>query len=175
MNELVLSLLLFASQQTGYSIPTDIQPQVIYASHSYFVNNFCDGADTAFQPCFFVGMYIPDKNEIYIDITREASEEKNAFIVHELTHFLQHAHSVHQGFSCDEAIIRETEAYKTENAYRALHDLHPNRVPDKDSSGIICDHEKASAIDNTPDSTQGEGPWLPVPDPFPYIQGEGPS
>ncbi len=134
-----MSLLLFASQQTGYPIPEDIQPQVIYASHSYFVSRWCDGVDTAILPCTFVGMYLLNGNhELYIDITKLQGEEKNAFLVHELVHFLQDVNHVHEGTNCGEARIREDEAYRVENFYGALHEV-PYNQPASDEE-IICNH-----------------------------------
>lgn len=166
---------MFVSQETGYPIPKDIQPQIIYASHSYFVHRWCDDVDTAFQKCNIVGMYLIGKYEIYIDITSEAGEEKNAFLVHELTHFLQDVNNSYPGTSCNAALLRESEAYRVENDYGVLHDVPYNHSLEAGSASIFCDDDKKSAIDDAPDTTQGEGPWLPVPDPFPYTQGEGPS
>jgi hypothetical protein len=140
VNDLILSLLFFISQQTGYHIPSDIQPQIFYASHSYFVDRFCDGVDTAMQPCEFVGMYINGKHQIYIDITNKGNEEKNSLLVHELTHFLQDVNHSHQGWSCDQAMIRENEAYNAENVYGLAHGVNYNPPPNKDDPAIICDH-----------------------------------
>ncbi len=140
VNDLILSLLFFAAQQTGYSIPPDIQPQVIYASHSYFVNRFCDGVDTPQDPCTTVGMYFIGSHQIYIDVTVLHGERKNSFIVHELTHFLQDTNHVYVGTNCAVARLREDEAYKVENIYGLSHGVEYN--PPASDEDIICDHTK---------------------------------
>ena len=140
MSELILSLLLFASQETGYPIPTDIQPQIIYASHSYVVREFCGGVDNPFQPCNIVGMYLMGEHKIYIDITVVQGETKNSFIVHELTHFLQDVNHSHEGTSCSQARLREDEAYRVENVYGLMHGVEYNEPASDDE--IICDHTK---------------------------------
>lgn len=172
MNDLILTLLVFVSQQTGYHIPPDIQPQVIYASHSYFVSHFCDGIDTVMVPCDTVGMYLVQKNEIYIDITKLDGDRKNSFLVHELTHFLQHANHAHLGTSCAEARIREDEAYKVQNIYGLAHGVVYN--PPASDEDIICDHTQNPAITRMPYYDNGDGPWLRSNKVIRYAQGEGP-
>lgn len=138
MNDLIASLLFFVAQQTGYHIPPDIQPNMVYASHSYFVNRFCDGIDQPGLSCDTVGIYVRGKYTIYIDITKTAGEKKNSFIVHELTHFLQDTNHNYEGSSCTAARAREDEAYRVENIYGIAHGVRYNE-PASDED-ILCDH-----------------------------------
>lgn len=128
----------FAASHTDYHIPSDIQPQVVYASHSYFVNRFCDGVESVALPCDTVGIYIRGKFTIYIDITKTTGEKKNSFIVHELTHFLQDTNHKYEGSSCTAARAREDEAYRIENEYGLAHGV-PYNAPASDED-ILCDH-----------------------------------
>lgn len=104
-----------ASNLSGYSMP-DMQPTVIAVSHQYFVDKVCHGIDTIDKPCIYRGLYTYNDRTIHLDQTLSPSDF-NAVLIHELVHFLQHAHHKYTTDTCDYRKAREHEAYDVEQQY----------------------------------------------------------
>ena len=135
LDAILATLLVWASQLSGYPVPEEL-PDVRFESHAFFVENVCFG-----QECKVVGWY-DDAGTIFIDERyREVDDQfAKSLLVHEFTHFLQHANGAFQPPSCNLNIAREKEAYEIQNRYIAvgLTGLAPIRPPT-----ITCDYPNA--------------------------------
>lgn len=112
MNETLVVLLAWASHLSGIPAP-DSPPVIEYRPHEFFVENAC-----LKKECKAVGWY-NDKGVVYID--ERYKDDDGAFasslIVHEFTHYLQHATGKYDSDSCADSIWREREAYAVQQRY----------------------------------------------------------
>lgn len=118
----VLKLLQIASILSGYSVPSTPPPQVIEVTSEEMHNLACPKPSSAEDCDSYAGLYL-DGDTIWIDAEWANSKASQAqftseasYIVHELTHFLQNAHSW-GGYGCPHIAAREFEAYRVQLKY----------------------------------------------------------
>ncbi len=114
MAETIAVLLSWAVHLSSYPAPAE-PPSVVYAPHSFFVENACRGKE-----CKVLGWY-DNKGVVYIDerLRDEDTSFTRSLLVHEFVHYLQDLSGKYDAGSCDDQIIREREAYAIQRAYVA--------------------------------------------------------
>lgn len=133
MNSHILSLLVWISSLTGYSIPPDAHLQVTELTRNEMAHQICHlNADqlkslddqqtqsdgeyaTPKRTCPIIGLYM-DNDILYIrnDVDEDLQE---SVLVHELTHWLQHHSGKFSLTSCLDTYAREMEAFRVQNVY----------------------------------------------------------
>lgn len=114
MQELYLSLMMWAAALSGYPMPKEM-PVVWPVTQEWMVNSVCEGKD-----CRVVAWY-PDDGVVYVN--QEALKNQDdrlvqSFLVHEFVHHAQHvAHPA--AFTCKEEWQREVEAYTAQRKFLA--------------------------------------------------------
>lgn len=132
MTHLIMTLMVWISVITGYKMPEKL-PGYVVVPHHWFVANMCAGEDTVDAPCFVVALYNPYEKIIFMDAALEG-EERDNYLVHELTHYMQDYNGTYPSLTdptCAERIDAEEEAYRTQNKYimQAQHDKDLVRLP----------------------------------------------
>lgn len=139
----VKSLLIIASQLSGYPIPKDVPlPPVMEANTQEIAKEACDdSALTQVMGCGVIGFYEPKTasgpERIFV-VTEGADQSVNSIAVHELTHFLQYHNWPNPSSRvCPREFRREYEAYTAGIEYTVKYEHkqpEPYQIP-----GLICD------------------------------------
>ena len=149
MGSQVKSLLLIASQLSGYPIPADPPPVVTEVTRVEMAIDECGGGDPlSVLTCPLLGFYewpvavgenpkIPGRAErLWILDEGESEESANAIAVHELTHWLQW----HNGFhptQCPELFQVEYQAYTVTLKYKVMYENY--QIPEAYGvPGVSC-------------------------------------
>lgn len=111
MNETIASLLIWASQLTGYGIP-DQPVTVQIVSKEWMGQRACPSNPSR---CRVMGLY-DDNNIVYVieGLTWQAQDH---ILLHELVHYLQHHSGKYSLERCIDTVLREREAYHVQNLY----------------------------------------------------------
>ena len=120
--EELTALLNWAAYLSGYST-NDINPQLEFRSHQFFVDNACLGN----LKCKVVGWY-NDEGIVYIDdrLTSLESRFGRSLVVHEFVHYLQHISGKFESGSCEGFVQREREAYATQREFIMTYGVAPS-------------------------------------------------
>lgn len=111
MNELYAVLFQWALKLSGY--PDAPMPEVVRASHAFFVENACHGFE-----CKVFGWY-EGGNRIYVDEREDlqGSMLGSSIVVHEFVHYLQRTTHPELRLTCEQFIAWEHEAYNVQQSY----------------------------------------------------------
>lgn len=99
--------------------------------HEVTSAEICDKYNGSPEKCDVAGLYkytASTNGEIWIDTEwlngpinadpeRGYQYTESSFLIHELTHWLQHSNNAHQENTCGDHVLREREAYAVQNAY----------------------------------------------------------
>jgi hypothetical protein len=113
MNDLYAVMLSWAVTLSGYPAPA-AHPEVVNVPHAYLVEHACGGRE-----CKVLGWF-PPGSKVFLDKRLNAQDSllHASIVVHEMTHYLQHqSGKFDQGFSCQQAIALEREAYAVQREF----------------------------------------------------------
>jgi hypothetical protein len=120
MNELLNSLLLWATTLTGYQHPLEL-PRVIALDPAEITAILCDG-----KLCTAVAYYDENTKTIYYENRIDLKKEHGgrSFIVHEMVHYIQDKMGKLSDAShrCESRIELEREAYRVQRYFLVEHD-----------------------------------------------------
>ncbi len=108
-------LITWTIANSTYSAPAEI-PEITYQSSQHFVDTVCESV----APCRAKGYYKDGSNRIVLhESYRELdSIEKQALVIHEITHYLQDkSDRWRDGEPCDVWIGREEESFRLQLRY----------------------------------------------------------
>lgn len=113
MDHQLLSVLMsWAVTLTGYPVPAQM-PEVQEVTPAFLSQAACKG-----RTCKVIGWFPPGQR-IYLD--ERLDPQNNLFassvVVHEMVHYLQQQSRYGNGYSCEDALQMEREAYQAQREY----------------------------------------------------------
>lgn len=131
----VKSLLIIASQLSGYPIPADPLPPVEIVNAREMAK---DGCEDETRPCGIIGFFEFKTGNIEILNDPSAGHSINTITVHELTHWLQfHNWPNPESRACPREYLREYQAYLAGYKYEVTYE--GKTVEEFQTPGVVCD------------------------------------
>ncbi|MGH1539961.1 MAG: DUF6647 family protein [Arenicella sp.] len=123
MKELIVSLLMYISQNTGLVYDGKDVPMIQFVSKVQLVSIQHQGdvpSGFDYKTSGAIGLYNHENDTIYLAHSiDEKSEYGKSVLLHELTHYLQYQNNLYEKSRCIEEL--EPLAYKTQNKYLEEH------------------------------------------------------
>lgn len=120
MTDILAVLLAWAGVLSGYTPPAHL-PELVMVPHAWLVQQACGGNE-----CQVLGWH-PPGDTVYLDerLDPESDLLAASILVHELTHWLQQQPGRYAtGYTCDEAIAMEREAYGVQQRFLVAYGVY---------------------------------------------------
>jgi hypothetical protein len=117
MNEIILSLILWATQNSGLAYSGQALPEIKQVSNVELAEVIFEGnVPAGYQEYQLAALYQNNLNRIYVsNVIDIDSDYGKSVLLHELVHFLQYKVGYHENNDCLRSL--EVDAYRLQNKY----------------------------------------------------------